>query len=70
MTIKVKMNNKTKVKIENNVKISKDLRDKLYAFAIENIQKKGIANFIVDENMQDNEITFQINDTIKTITIK
>ena len=64
------MNNKTKVKIENNVKISKDLRDKLYAFAIENIQKKGIANFIVDENMQDNEITFQINDTIKTITIK
>ena len=68
--ILVKMNNKTKSKIENNPKTSKLTYDKLYAFAMDNLGEKGYALFSFDDEISDNEVLFEYNDITATIKIK
>ena len=68
--ILVKMNNKTKSKIESNFKTSKLAYDKLYAFAMDNLGEKGYALFSFDDEMSDNEVLFNYNDITETIKIK
>ena len=68
--ILVKMNNKTKSKIENNPKTSKLTYDKLYAFAMSNLGEKGYALFSFDDEISDNEVLFEYNDITETIKIK
>ena len=68
--ILVKMNNKTKSKIESNPKTSKLAYDKLYAFAINNLGEKGYALFSFDDEISDNEVLFKYNDITETIKIK
>ena len=68
--ILVKMNNKTRSKIENSPKTSKLAYDKLYAFAMDNLGEKGYALFSFDDEMSDNEVLFNYNDITETIKIK
>ena len=68
--ILVKMNNKTKSKIESNSKTSKLAYDKLYAFAMSNLGEKGYALFSFDDEISDNEVLFKYNDITETIKIK
>lgn len=68
--ILVKMNNKTKSKIESNFKTSKLAYDKLYAFAMDNLGEKGYALFSFDDEISDNEVLFKYNDITETIKIK
>ena len=68
--ILVKMNNKTKSKIESNPKTSKLTYDKLYAFAMSNLGEKGYALFSFDDEISDNEVLFKYNDITETIKIK
>ena len=68
--ILVKMNNKTRSKIESNFKTSKLAYDKLYAFAMSNLGEKGYALFSFDDEISDNEILFEYNDITETIKIK
>ena len=68
--IAVKMNNKTKSKIEGSSKISKSAYDKLYAFAMTNLGEKGYALFTFDDEMSDGEVLFQYNDITEIIKIK
>ena len=68
--ILVKMNNKTKSKIENSPKTSKLVYDKLYAFAMSNLGEKGYALFSFDDEISDNEVLFEYNDITETIKIK
>ena len=68
--ILVKMNNKTKSKIESNFKTSKLAYDKLYAFAMDNLGEKGYALFSFDDEISDNEVLFKYNDITEIIKIK
>ena len=68
--ILVKMNNKTRSKIESNPNTSKLAYDKLYAFAMDNLGEKGYALFSFDDEMSDNEVLFNYNDITETIKIK
>ena len=68
--ILVKMNNKTKSKIESNPKTSKLAYDQLYAFAMSNLGEKGYALFSFDDEISDNEVLFKYNDITETIKIK
>ena len=68
--ILVKMNNKTRSKIENSPKTSKLAYDKLYTFAMNNLGEKGYALFSFDDEMSDNEVLFNYNDITETIKIK
>ena len=68
--ILVKMNNKTRSKIESNPKTSKLAYDKLYTFAMDNLGEKGYALFSFDDEMSDNEVLFNYNDITETIKIK
>ena len=68
--ILVKMNNKTRSKIESSPKTSKFAYYKLYAFAMNNLGEKGYALFSFDDEMSDNEVLFNYNDITETIKIK
>lgn len=68
--ILVKMNNKTRSKIESSPKTSKLAYDKLYAFAMDNLGEKGYALYSFDDEMSDNEVLFNYNDITETIKIK
>ena len=68
--ILVKMNYKTRSKIESSPKTSKLAYDKLYAFAMTNLGEKGYALFTFDDEMSDGEVLFQYNDITEIIKIK
>ena len=68
--ILVKMNNKTRSKIESSPITSKLAYDKLYAFAMSNLGEKGYALFSFDDEISDNEVLFNYNDITETIKIK
>ena len=68
--ILVKMNNKTRSKIESSPKTSNLAYDQLYAFAMDNLGEKGYALFSFDDEMSDNEVLFNYNDITETIKIK
>lgn len=65
-TIDVIMNNDTKQYIESTPKVNKDLRDKLYNFAMSNIKQKGHANFIFNDDTEKDTVIFRFNDITET----
>ena len=59
--IDIIMNEGTRYKLESDKKLNKKVRDKVYDFAMRTLNEKGYANFIYDNDTEDNTIIIKIN---------
>lgn len=59
--IDIIMNEGTRYKLESDKKLNKKVRDKVYDFAMRTLNEKGYANFIYDNNTEDNTVIIKIN---------
>lgn len=60
--IDIIMNNKTKYILESDKKLNKKVRDKVYDSAMRILGDKGCANFIFDDEVENNTIVIRINE--------
>lgn len=59
--IDIIMNERTRYKLESDKKLNKKVRDKVYDFAMRTLNEKGYANFIYDNDTEDNTVIIKIN---------
>lgn len=59
--IDIIMNEGTRYKLESDKKLNKKVRDKVYDFAMRTLNEKGYANFIYDNDTEDNTVIIKIN---------
>ena len=59
--IDIIMNEGTRYKLESDKKLNKKVKDKVYDFAMRTLNEKGYANFIYDNNTEDNTVIIKIN---------
>lgn len=59
--IDIIMNERTRYKLESDKKLNKKVRDKVYDFAMRTLNEKGYANFIYDNDTEDDTVVIKIN---------
>ena len=59
--IDIIMNEGTRYKLESDKKLNKKVKDKVYDFAMRTLNEKGYANFIYDNDTEDNTVIIKIN---------